>query len=111
MLSQTLAAMQAVQCTESAAAQSTAVIKATHSTKYSLMAAIAAMQGNASLPNPDVIAWNHKSWMETTKQMGATKKLTKRTCPAKDTGLTAWCISIVKGKCRCIYNGPYARGE
>ena len=61
MLSQTLAAMQAAQCTESAAVQSTAVIEATRSAKYSLTAAIAATQGNAPLPNPDVIAQNHKS--------------------------------------------------
>jgi hypothetical protein len=61
MLSQTLAATQAAQCTESAAAQSTAVIEAACSTKYSLTAVIAATQGNTPLPNPDVIAQNHKS--------------------------------------------------
>jgi len=61
MLSQTLAAMQAMQCAKSAAVQSMAVIEAAYSTKYSLTAAIAATQGNAPLPNPDVIAQNHKS--------------------------------------------------
>jgi hypothetical protein len=111
MLSQTLAATQATQCTESAAAQSMAVIEATRSAKYSLTAAITAMQGNAPLPNPNVIARNHKLWMETTKQMGATKKLTKRAHPTKDARLTAWCIGIVKGKRRRIHNDPYARGE
>ena len=96
MLSQTLAAMQAAQSTESTAAQSDAVIKAAHSAKHSLMAAIAATQGNTALPNLDVIPWNYKSWMETAKQMGITKS--KCLHPAKDSRLTAWTISIVKGK-------------
>ena len=111
MLSQTLAATQAAQCAESAAAQSTAVIEAARSAKYSLTAAIAATQGNAPLPNPDVIARNHKSWTETAKQMGAAKKLTKCTRPAEDAGLTARCIGVVKGKRRRIHNDPYAGGE
>ncbi len=63
MLNHTLAAMQAVQFAESTAAQSTAVIEAACSAKYSLSAAITAMQGNAPLPNLDVIARNHKSWI------------------------------------------------
>ena len=111
MLSQTLAAMQAVQCAESAAVQSTAVIEAACSTKYSLTAVIAAMQGNAPLPNLDVIAWNHKSWTETTKQMGITKKSSNHPCPAKESGLTAQSIGVVKGKCCHIHNDPYTGGE
>ena len=67
MLSQTLAAMQATQSTESTVAQSNAVIEAAHLAKYTLMAAIATTQGNAPLSNLDVIAQNHKSWMETAK--------------------------------------------
>jgi hypothetical protein len=55
MLSQTLAATQAAQSTESTVAQSDVVIEAAHLAKYSLTAAIAAMQGNNALPNPDVI--------------------------------------------------------
>jgi len=79
MLSQTLAATQATQSTELTVAQSQAVIEATCLAKYSLTAAIAAMQGNNPLPNLDIIARNHKSWTETAKQMGITKKLSK--CP------------------------------
>ncbi len=56
MLSQTLAAMQATQSAESTVAQSDAVIEAARLAKYSLMAAIVAMQGNNALPNPNVIA-------------------------------------------------------
>jgi hypothetical protein len=43
MLSHTLAAMQAMQFTESTVVQSTVVIEATHLAKYSLWAVIAAM--------------------------------------------------------------------
>jgi hypothetical protein len=111
MLSQTLAATQAAQSAESTVAQSTAVIKAARSAKYSLTAAIAATQGNNPLPNPDIIAWNHKSWMETTKQMGVTKKSSKHPHPAEDSRLTAQSIGVVKGKRRCIHNDPYAGGE
>jgi hypothetical protein len=109
ILSQTLAAMQATQSAESTVAQSDVVIEAAHSAKYSLTAAIVAMQGNTALPNLDVIARNHKLWMETAKQMGATKS--KRLHPAEDSGLTAWCIGVVKGKRRCIHNDPYAGEE
>jgi hypothetical protein len=98
MLSHTLAATQAAQFAKSMVAQSTAVIEAARSAKYSLSAVITATQGNAPLPNPDVIAWNHKSWMETTKQMGFTKKSSNRPRPAKESGLTAQSISVVKGK-------------
>ena len=108
-MSQTLAATQAAQSTESTVAQSDVVIEAAHLAKYSLTAAIAAMQGNNALPNPDVIPWNHKSWTETTKQMGVTKS--KCPCPAKDSGLTAWSISVVKGKHHYIHNDPYTGGE
>jgi hypothetical protein len=110
MLSQTLAATQAAQSAESTAAQSDVVIEAARSAKYSLTAVIVAIQGNTALPNSDVIAWNHKLWTETAKQMGVVTK-SKRPCPAKDSRLTAWCISIVKGKCHHIHNDPYARGE
>jgi len=103
--------MQAAQSAESTVAQSTAVIEATRLAKYSLTAVIAAMQGNNPLPNPDIIARNHKSWMETTKQMGVTKKLSKCPHPAKDSGLTVRSIGIVKGKRCCIHNDPYAGGE
>ena len=92
VLSQTLAA-------ESTVAQSTAVIKGACAAKFSLVAVITATQGNAPLPNPDVIAQNHKSWTETTKQMGVAKK-SKRVAPAKDSGLTARSIGVVKGKRR-----------
>jgi hypothetical protein len=111
MLSQTLAATQAAQSAESTAAQSQAVIEAARSAKYSLTAAIAATQGNNPLPNPDIIARNHKSWTETAKQMGITKKSSKRPHPAEDSGITARSIGVVKGKRRCIHNDPYARGE
>ena len=111
MLSQTLAAMQAAQSAELTVAQSTAVIKAARSTKYSLTAAIVAMQGNNPLPNPDIIAQNHKLWTETAKQMGITKKSSKRPHSAEDSRLTAWSIGVVKGKHHCIHNDPYARGE
>jgi len=111
MLSHTLAATQAAQAqsqsAESTAARSTAAIEAARSAKYSLSAAIAATQGNAPLPNPDVIARNHKSWTETAKQMG----VTKRARPAEDSGITARCIGVVKGKRRRIHNDPYAGGE
>jgi hypothetical protein len=111
MLSHTLAATQAAQVqsqsAESTAARSTAVIEAARSAKYSLLAAIAATQGNAPLPNLDVIARNHKSWTETAKQMG----VTKRACPAEDSGITARYIGVVKGKRRRIHNDPYAGGE
>ncbi len=109
MLSQTLAAMQAAQSTESTVAQSDTVIKAARSAKYSLTAAIMAMQGNNALPNLNVIAQNYKSWMETAKQMGITKS--KCLHPAKDSRLTAWSISVVKGKHYHIYNDPYTREE
>jgi hypothetical protein len=109
MLSQTLAATQAAQSTESTVAQSDAVIKAAHLAKHSLTAAIVATQGNTALPNPDVIPQNHKSWTETAKQMGVTKS--KCPCPAKDSRLIAQTIGIVKGKCRHIYNDPYTGGE
>jgi hypothetical protein len=89
MLSQTLAATQATQSAESTVAQSQAVIEAAHSAKYSLTAVIVATQGNNPLPNLDIIARNHKSWTETTKQMGVTKKLSKRLHPAEDSGITA----------------------
>jgi hypothetical protein len=111
MLSHTLAATQAAQFAESTAAQSTAVIEAARSAKYSLSAAIAATQGNAPLPNPDVIARNHKSWTETAKQMGVTKKSSNRPRPAEESGLTARSIGVVKGKRRRIHNDPYAGGE
>jgi hypothetical protein len=111
MLSHTLAAMQAAQFAESTAAQSTAAIEATCLAKYSLSAAIAAMQSNTPLPNLDVIARNHNSWMETTKQMGITNKLSNRPHPAEESRLTARCIGIVKGKHRHIHNDPYAEGE
>jgi hypothetical protein len=111
MLSHTLAAMQAAQFAESTAAQSTAVIEAARLAKYSLSAAIAAMQGNAPLPNPDVIAQDHKSWTETAKQMGITKKSSNRPRPAEESGLTARSIGIVKGKHHYIHNDPYAGGE
>jgi hypothetical protein len=111
MLSQTLAAMQATQSAESTVAQSTAVIEAAHSAKYSLTAAIAATQGNNPLPNLGIIAQNHKSWTETAKQMGVTKKSSKRPHPAEDSRLTAWSIGVVKGKHHCIHNDPYAGGE
>jgi hypothetical protein len=85
------------------------VIEAACLAKHSLMAVIVAMQGNSALPNPDVIPWNHKLWMETAKQMGIIKS--KCLYPAKDSRLTAQTIGIVKGK-RChIHNDPYARGE
>ncbi len=103
--------MQATQSAKSTVAQSTAVIEATHSAKYSLTAAITAMQGNNPLPNLDIIAWNHKSWTETAKQMGIAKKSSKCLHPAEDSGLTARSIGIVKGKRRCIHNNPYAGGE
>ena len=103
VLSQTLAA-------ESTAAQSTAAIEGARAAKFSLVAAIVATQGNAPLPNPDVIARNHKSWTETAKQMGIAKK-SKRMAPAEDSGLTARSIGIVKGKRRQIHNDPYAGGE
>src|SRR6266851_8946386 len=109
MLSQTLAATQAAQSAESTAAQSDAVIEAARSAKYSLMAAIVATQGNNALPNLDVIAQNHKLWMETAKQMGITKS--KHPHPAKDSGLTARSIGVVKGKRRRIHNDPYTGGE
>jgi len=48
--------------------------------------------------------------METAKQMGA-KKSSKCPHPAEDSRLTAWSIGIVKGKCYCIHNDPYGRGE
>jgi hypothetical protein len=48
--------MQAAQSAELTAAQSTAMIKAARSAKYSLTAAIVATQGNNPLPNPDIIA-------------------------------------------------------
>jgi len=107
MLSQTLAATQAAQSTqsqsaESTAAQSNAVIEAARLAKYSLTAAIAATQGKNALPNLDVIARNHKSWTETAKQMGVTKS--KCLHPAEDSGLIARCIGIVKGKRRRIHN-------
>ena len=92
MLSHTLAATQAAQFDESTAAQSTAAIEAARSAKYSLSAAIAATQGNAPLPNPDVIARNHNSWTETAKQMGVTNKSSNRPRPAEESGLTARCI-------------------
>ncbi len=111
MLSHTLAAMQAVQVAESTAAQSTAVIEATCSAKYSLSAVITATQGNAPLPNPNVIAQNHKSWTETTNQMGVTKKSSNCPHPAEESGLTAQSISIVKGKHHRIHNDPYTGGE
>jgi hypothetical protein len=85
------------------------VIEAARSAKYSLTAAIAATQGNTALPNLDVIARNHKSWMETAKQMGIAKSKCLR--PAEDSGLTAQCIGIVKGKRRHIHNDPYTGGE
>jgi hypothetical protein len=107
MLSHTLAATQAAQFAECTSAQSTAVIAAARSAKYSLSAAIAATQGAAPLPNPDVIARNHKSWTETAKQMG----VSKRARPAEDSGLTARSIGVVKGKRRRIHNDPYAGGE
>jgi hypothetical protein len=56
MLSHTLAAMQAMQFAECTLVQSTAVIAATCSAKYSFLAAIAATQGATPLPNLDVIA-------------------------------------------------------
>jgi hypothetical protein len=31
--------------------------------------------------------------------------------PAKDSGIIAWSIGIVKGKRHCIHNDPYAGGE
>ena len=111
MLSHTLAATQAAQFDESTAAQSTAAIEAARSAKYSLSAAIAATQGNAPLPNPDVIARNHNSWTETAKQMGVTNKSSNRPRPAEESGLTARCIGVVKGKRRRIHNDPYAGGE
>jgi hypothetical protein len=104
VLSQTLAA-------ESTASQSTAAIEAARSAKHSLVAAIAATQGNAPLPNPDVVARNHKSWTETAKQMGVAKKKSKRAAPAEDSGLTARSIGVVKGKRRRIHNDPYAGGQ
>ncbi len=110
MLSQTLAATQAGQSAESTAAQSDAVIEAARSAKYSLTAAIAATQGNNALPNPDVIARNHKSWTETAKQMGITKSKCLRPA-AEDSRLTARSIGVVKGKCHRIHNDPYAGGE
>jgi hypothetical protein len=55
MMSHTLAAMQAIQFAQSTATQSIVVIEATRLAKYSLLAVIAAVQGNAPLPNPDVI--------------------------------------------------------
>ena len=103
MLSQTLAA-------ESTVAQSTAAIEGARAAKFSLVAAIVATQGNTPLPNPDVIAQNHKSWTETTKQMGVAKK-SKRVFPAEDSGLTARSIGVVKGKHHRIHNDPYAGGE
>jgi hypothetical protein len=108
MLSHTLAAMQAAQFAESTAAQSTVAIEAAHLAKYSLSAAITATQGNTPLPNPDVITWNHNSWMETAKQMGVTNKSSNCPRPAEESGLTAWCIGIVKGKHHHIHNDPYA---
>jgi len=41
--------------------------------------------------------------------MGVTKS--KCPCPAKDSGLTAWSISVVKGKHHYIHNDPYTGGE
>jgi hypothetical protein len=105
MLSHTLAATQATQFAKSMVAQSTAVIEATRLAKYSLSAVIAATQSNAPLPNPDVIAQNHKSWMETTKQMGVTKKSSNCLRPAEESGLTAQSIGVVKGK-RMKPNAP-----
>jgi hypothetical protein len=47
-----------------------AILKATCSAKYTLVAAIALTQGLSALPEKDVIMPNQKSWTETAKQMG-----------------------------------------
>ena len=86
------------------------VIEAFQSANYSLVTAIASMEGNSALLEKDVIAPNQKSWPETAQRMG-TKKVPKPWCLPEEHGLTECSIGVVKGKHKHLHNDPYAGGE
>jgi hypothetical protein len=83
-----------------------AVVEAFRAVKYSLTSAIASFNRKGTLPEKDVIVPNQKSC----ECMG-TKKVSKCHCLPKERGLRERSIGIVKGKYKCLYNDPYARGE
>ena len=68
---------------------SLAVLEAARSAKYTLMVAIASIQGSNALPEKDIVAPNQKSWMETAKRMGVKCGAPKRKCLSEERRITA----------------------
>jgi hypothetical protein len=88
-----------------------AVMEAVCSAKYSLIVAIASMEGTSVLlSHKDVIAPNQHSWPETAKQMGV-KQVSKRKWLPEEYGLTDRSIGVTKGKQWQIHQDPYAGGK
>jgi hypothetical protein len=85
------------------------VIEAFCVAKYSLMMAIASMEGNSALLKKDIIVPNQKSWPETARCMGI-KKVSKP-CLPEECGLTERSLGTIKGKHKCLHNDPYTGGE
>jgi hypothetical protein len=104
LLSQTLASETIDQ-----SADSSAIIEAARSAKYSLTALVASLQNIRALPEKDIIAPNQTSWPETAERMGV-KRSSKRKCPPEECGLTARSIGVAKAKHR-IHTDPYTGGE
>jgi hypothetical protein len=101
---------QALTSRQGESAPNPAIIEAFRSAKYSLTTAIASLDGNAPLPEKDVIAPNQRSWPETAERMGA-KKAPRRPCLPEERGLTERSLGVVKGKRKRLHNDPYAGGE
>src|SRR6266851_6140272 len=92
---------------------SSAILEATCLAKYTLTVAISSIEGSNTLPEKDFIAPNQKSWTETAKRMGVKRGAPKRKCPPapEERGVTAWSISIAKGKRRRVHSDPYTGGK
>jgi hypothetical protein len=98
----------ALSYTLTSKSSSSAILEATHSAKYMLMAAMAGLN---TLPEKDIIVPNQKSWMETAKRMGVKHRAPKRKCLPKERGMTVQSIGVAKGKCHLVHSDLYAGGE
>jgi len=74
-----------------------AIVEATWSANFSLLAANASIQGTRALPEKDIITPNQKTWMEMAAQMGM-KPAWKRKCLPKEHRVTAKSVGVTKSK-------------
>jgi len=84
-------------------------LEALKTVKHSLKAVITLANGSRAFPKKDNFNPNQKTWVETTKRMGARKAPRQKPGPSGG-NITEQCIGAVKGK-RHKYSNLYAAGE